>query len=178
MTCIVGIIEKEKVFIGGDSAGASGLDVRIRKDPKVFKINDFAIGCTSSFRMIQLIRFSFKSPYIKKNQDVYEYMCTNFINALRKCFKDGGYIEIDRSRESGGTFLVGYKNRLFAIYDDFQVEELTDEFNCVGCGAKYAFGALRAMDKKLSATEKIKKALEIATYYSGGVRLPFIIEKT
>ena len=62
--------EKEKVFIGGDSAGAnSGWDVRIRKYPKVFKVNDFAIGCTTSFRVIQLIRFSFKPPKINKNQE-------------------------------------------------------------------------------------------------------------
>lgn len=93
MTCIVGYLDKKtkKVTIGGDSAGSSSNRVTIRKDVKVFKNDDFVIGCTSSFRMIQLLRFSFKPPEIKL-KDIYEYMCTDFINVVRNCFKDGGYI--------------------------------------------------------------------------------------
>ena len=68
MTCIVGYLDKKtkKVTIGGDSAGVAGLDITIRKDEKVFKVDNFIIGCTSSFRMIQLLRFSFKPPEIKQ----------------------------------------------------------------------------------------------------------------
>jgi len=178
MTCIVGLIEKEKVYIGGDSAGVSHLDVTVRKDPKVFKIDNFVIGCTSSFRMIQLIRFSFKPPKRHPDKDVFEYMCTDFINTLRQCFREGGFIQVDKNVDNGGTFLVGYCGRLFVIFDDFQVSESYSLFASVGCGESYALGALLNIDKKLPATEKIKIALETAVYFSGGVRPPFVIEHT
>jgi ATP-dependent protease HslVU (ClpYQ) peptidase subunit len=176
MTCIVGVIEKKKVYIGGDSAGVSGLDVTIRKDTKVFKVGDFVIGCTSSFRMIQLIRFSFSPPKMHDGDDVYRYMCTQFVDALRSCFKTGGFAEKSNDVESGGTFLVGYKGRLFQIFDDYQVGESIHEHDSCGCGQKYALGALAAMNKKLPAEERIRKALEISAHHSGGVRPPFIIE--
>jgi ATP-dependent protease HslVU (ClpYQ) peptidase subunit len=175
MTCIVGVIEKGKVFIGADSAGVSGLDISIRKDPKVFKVGEFVIGCTSSFRMIQLLRFSFNPPK-RHDEDVYQYMCTGFVNALRQCFKDGGFMEVNSSVESGGCFLVGYQGRLFLIYDDFQVAENDCEFGSIGCGADFAKGALKALGNKTAAKDRITKALEIATYFSGGVRPPFVVE--
>ena len=55
MTCIVGLIHEDKVYIGADSAGAANGNITIRKDKKVFKVGEFIFGCTSSFRMIQLI---------------------------------------------------------------------------------------------------------------------------
>lgn len=179
MTCIVGALGKDGVYIGADSAGITGSNKFIRKDVKVFKIKDFVIGCTSSFRMIQLLRFSFKPPKIKKKQDTYEYMCTDFIDAVRSCFKAGGYIHIENSEETGGIFLVGYKNRLFKIESDFQVGELFDSYAAVGCGSDYALGTMFALqDTNMTIEEKIILALEAAEKFSAGVSRPFIIEKT
>lgn len=181
MTCIVGIIDKKtkKVTIGADSAGVGGFEVTIRRDEKVFKNGDFIIGCTSSFRMIQLLRFSFKPPRIM-TKDIYEYMCTDFINEVRKCFTDGGFLQKRKEGdEQGGTFLVGYKNRLFEINDDFQVGESLIGIASVGCGATYALGAIYSINKfELSAKEKVLISLEAAQFFSCGVRKPFIIHQT
>ena len=162
MTCIVGIVDKESVYIGGDSAGVSGLDIHIRKDPKVFKKGDFIFGCTSSFRMIQIIRFSFIPPLLQDGKDIFEYMCTDFIDELRKSFSTGGFKETNNGIESGGIFLVGYKKKLFRIDKDFQVEETNDEFNCCGCGEDLSKGALFAMSKKMAPEKRIKKEIERA----------------
>lgn len=178
MTLIVGIIEQEKVFIGADSAGVSGLDVTVRKDAKVFKKGDFVIGCTSSFRMIQLIRYSFTPPKKYDDVDIFEYMCTSFVNELRNVFKNGGFARKDNEVESGGHFLVGWKNRLFHIQSDYQVSEGEKPFEDVGCAESYALGALDALDTSLSAKSRIETALHIGAYRSGGVRPPFIIEST
>lgn len=175
MTCIVGYIDKinNKTYIGGDSAGVSWLDVSIRKDVKVFKVGEFVIGCTSSFRMIQLLRFSFTPPKKYEDDDIYKYMCTEFVNQLRRCFKDGGYARRD------GVFLVGWKNRLFSIQGDYQVGESEKDYDSVGCGETYALGALDALEgNDMNIQGKIKTALYIAAYRSGGVRPPFIIEST
>lgn len=176
MTCIVGIIKKGKVTVAADSAGVCGLDITIRKDPKVFKVGEFIIGCTSSFRMIQLLRFSFKPPAVHADVDIYQYMCTVFVDALRECFKRGGFSQKDKDVESGGTFLVGYKGRLFKIGDDYQVGEAADGYDSCGCGQSFALGGLDAMDVKLSAEEALRRSLEIATKRSGGVRPPYIFE--
>ena len=163
MTCIVGVVDKGKVYIGGDSAGVSGLNISIRKDPKVFKVKEFVIGCTSSFRMIQLLNFSFKPPVIKKDRDLYEYMCTDFVDAVRKCFQKGGYLQKHKDGdEMGGTFLIGIRGRLFMIENDFQVAENHVPFDSVGCGEPFAKAALHALHGfDIAPEEKIKRVLDI-----------------
>ena len=184
MTCIVGMIDNGKVWIGGDSASGNGLDVTVRKDTKVFKNSDFLIGYTSSFRMGQLLRFKFNPPIYyaeQHNNDPYQYMCTDFIDSIRKCLKDGGYTTIENNEEFGGVFLVGFQGRLFHIESDFQVGEAIAKYNAVGCGAKYAKGSLYSSwnfhDNKIYGPDEIiREALLAAENFSGGVRSPFNIE--
>src|SRR5574344_672715 len=129
MTCIVGMIDRKsnKVIIGGDSAASTNVSVVIRKDTKVFKKGVFVIGCTSSFRMIQLLKFKLILPDMN-NKDIYEYLCTDFIDAVRECFNEGGFLQKEPTgEETGGQFLIGYEDRLFIIDNDFQVGETYDE---------------------------------------------------
>ena len=180
MTCIVGRVDynKKYVVIGADSAASSDSKQVIRKDPKIFKVGEFLFGCTSSYRMIQLLRYSLKLPDIG-DRDIYEYMCTDFINSIRECFKLGGYLSTVDGEENGGTFLVGYKNRLFKIEGDFQVEETLNGINACGCGEEYALGASIAIDNMgLTTEDKIIKALEASEYFALGVQRPFIIQNT
>lgn len=169
MTCI----------IGGDSAGAGGLNITIRKDSKVFRTGKFIIGHTSSFRMGQLLRFKLTVPEQPPEQDDYEFMCTHFIDAVRKCLKDGGYTTVKNETEEIGTFLVGYNGRLYEIDDDLQVGESCDNYGSVGCGSSYAKGALNMLHEMFnySPEETIRKALATAGKFSGGVRPPFVILK-
>jgi ATP-dependent protease HslVU (ClpYQ) peptidase subunit len=181
MTCIIGIVDKKlkNVVMGADSAGSAGNSLSIRKDVKIFKNGDFIIGCTSSYRMIQLLRFSFSPPEMKR-KDIYEYMCTDFINGVRMCFKNGGFLQkYQEGDEQGGTFLVAYKDRLFKIENDFQVGETFNGMNAVGCGEEYALGALHILNKEpISAVLKIRRALEVSEFYVNGVQKPFIILST
>lgn len=180
MTCIIGFVDKNKdVYIGGDSAGVAGLEIHERKDTKVFKIQNFLIGYTSSFRMGQLLRFKLKVKKQSKIQSDYEYMCTTFIDSVRKCLKDNGYAEVHNNKEEIGSFLVGYNGHLYSVADDLQVGEDIDNYDSCGCGHPFAFGALNILtkNKNLSAEDIITGALETATKFSGGVRPPFIIKK-
>lgn len=187
MTCIVGIIDKEtnSVVMGADSAGVAGLHIVVRKDPKMFWNGDFLIGCTSSFRMIQLLQYNLELPKYNEGDDLHKYMCTKFIDEVRKCFKKGGFLKKEHEEEEGGTFLVAHKNRLFTIEDDFQVAESEDPYAAVGCGYSYALGALSTLEEviqhesvKYRAEVKVHMALEAASKHSGGVCEPFIIDKT
>ncbi len=90
MTCIVGWLEGDDVYIGGDSAGVNGYyGKRIRADEKVFTKNGTMIfGFTSSFRMGQILRYSLTIPEQTKKQGDYDYMCTTFLDALLKVLEE------------------------------------------------------------------------------------------
>ena len=178
MTCIVGLIDDGHVYIGGDSAGVAGLDIYRRKDEKVFKIrNEFIMGFTTSFRMGQLLRYSFEPTKIHQDTGIFEYMVTEFVEEVRKSFKRGGFLEKDKETESGGTFLVGFKGRLFRIEGDFQVGEVHHSFEACGCGQGFALGAMFSNGHIKDPEKRIINALEAAQEFSAGVREPFIVEK-
>jgi ATP-dependent protease HslVU (ClpYQ) peptidase subunit len=175
MTCIVGLVEDGEVWIGGDSAGVSGWDLAVRRDPKVFRKGPFLFGFTSSFRMGQLLRFKFEPPAQPDGMSVEEYLATVFVDALRDCLKAGGYARKENEVEQAGTFLLGYAGRLFEIETDYQVAEHHAPFAAVGCGAAYALGAMH-VSEYVSPRTRIMAALKAAEAWSAGVRAPFVIE--
>jgi len=180
MTCIVGLVENGKVYMGGDSAAACGLDVIVRggDDTKIFKNDGVLMGYTTSFRMGQLLRYALKVPKQPKKMKDYEYMCTRFVKAVQDCFDKHKYIKKGEDGDTrGGTFLVGYKGNLYTIYDDYQVAISQEDFSACGCGTPFAMGAmLMLIHKNMSPKEKITRALLTAEHFSGGVRGPFKVK--
>ena len=68
MTCIVALKQEGNIYIGGDSAGVSGNNIRTRADQKVFKKSGIVFGFTTSFRMGQLIKYCLAIPKQKKRK--------------------------------------------------------------------------------------------------------------
>lgn len=175
MTCIVGIETASGVVIGGDSAGLAGWVKTHRADPKVFRNDAYLIGFTTSFRMGQLIRYAdLPKPLDRVGDDLDRFMSTEFVDAVRKAFKDGGYAKKDSDREEGGAFLVGVSGRLYKVESDYQVAWSTDGYDAVGCGAETAYGALHAT-RRAGPESRVRRALEAAAHHSGGVAGPFTI---
>jgi ATP-dependent protease HslVU (ClpYQ) peptidase subunit len=174
MTCIVGLVDKGDVYIGGDSAGVAGLSLSIRADEKVFGNGPFIMGFTSSFRMGQLLRYKFSPPAQTVHQNDMEYMVTSFIDAARQCFSGNGFG--DKDATVGGTFLVGYKGALYTIEGDYQVGIPKPSYDAVGCGSDLALGAMFATEG-LKPEQRITIALEAASTFSAGVAPPFTILK-
>ncbi len=177
MTCIIGFVcpKNKKIYIGGDSAGVSGYSIQIRADEKVFRTGPFIMGFTTSFRMGQLLRYAFKPPEQTETDDM-EFMVKTFIPAVKTAFKDGGFMKSKDGCDAGGSFIVGYKQALYEIDDDFQVGKLADDISAVGCGSEIALGAMYALEH-LYPHERIKRALEITTHLNAGVRPPFVIQE-
>ncbi len=173
MTAIVGLTHRGAVFIGGDSAGVSGLSLSVRADAKVFRTGRYLFGFTTSFRMGQLIRYSLKPTRPKGDLD--RFMTTKFIDAVRDCLKAGGWARKDNEREEGGTFLVGVGGQLFTVYDDYQVAKAADGYAAVGSGDQIALGALYATAKlDLKPRRRLLLALHAAQRFNAGVRGPFV----
>jgi len=177
MTCIVGLVDKGTVYMGGDSAGVGGLSISIRTDEKVFINGPFIMGFTTSFRMGQLLRFKFDCPQQTNGQDDFEYMVTTFIDSVRKCFASNGYGKMqERDNNVGGTFLVGYKGVLYTIHSDFQVGRSALQYDAVGCGDDIALGSLFSTVGK-PPQQRVKTALEAASKFSAGVAPPYTMLK-
>ncbi len=175
MTCIAGIAEGGAVYLAGDSAGCSGWDLTVRRDPKVFTNGPYVLGFTSSYRMGQLLRYSF-SPPAPETSDLHGFMCTAFVDALRSCLKDGGWATKDKEQEEGGVFLAGVAGKIFEIASDYQVGDPADDYSAVGCGARVALGALFATaGTKLEPVQRLGKALDAAERFSNGVRGPHTV---
>lgn len=172
MTCIVGLKHKNTIYMGGDSAGVGGLSLIIRADEKVFNVGQFLIGYTSSFRMGQLLRYKLNVPKQSANKTDMEYLVTDFIDSIRALFKDNGFGCKDG--QSGGTFLLGYKNNLYQIQNDYQVIKSLFDFDAVGCGDDIALGSMYSTQNK-KPKERIRMALEASSKFNAGVHAPFLI---
>lgn len=176
MTAIVGFVDKDGVYIGGDSAAVSedDLSYNIRTDEKVFIKGEFIFGYSTSFRMGQLIRYKLKIPAHPKGMDSMQYMVTLFIDAVKRCFEDNDYN--DMMSEDGGCFMVGYKSKLYTILSDYQVAQAKESYSALGCGENFAMGAMYASTEK-DPIKKIEIALNAAVAYSMGVKPPFTFAK-
>ncbi len=180
MTCIVALKHEDVIYMGADSAGVGGLSLTVRNDPKIYRVGEVLFGFTTSFRMGQLLGYSFRMPLRDPVITVEKFMVTDFIDAVRTCLKNGGYAKKDNEVEHGGTFLVAYNKRLFYIDSDYQVGEAKLPFDACGCGQDLALGSLYSTSKASPAIpprERIQLALEAAERFSVGVRGPFLIEE-
>lgn len=179
MTGIVGVKTPQGVFIGGDSASTndSGLQT-ILASHKVFFIGSqetrMLLGCTTSCRMMQLLRYELHLPPYEQTMEVEEYLVTKFVNAVRDCLRSGGFAQKENEKEAGGNFLVGFAGRLFEVQDDYQVSEPVNGYEAVGSGAKFALGSLYATPQLLPE-QRIELALQAATYHNAYVRPPYLI---
>lgn len=176
MTCIVGLVDKGHVYIGGDSAGADAWwNLTIRRDPKVFVSGPYVVGFTDSFRMGQVLRYQADLPEPPPDRDLMRHMVVDFIGSARKALNDAGFAKHENARETGGSFLVGVRGRLFRIDSDYQVGESARGFYAIGGGATYALGALAI--SKGRPKSRITQALQVAERFSAGVAGPFVVER-
>jgi len=171
-TCIVGLRTETAVYIGGDSQGVDGwLGRAIRVDEKVFRKGRMIFGFTSSFRMGQILRYSFSPPSQKVDEDDYKYLCGAWVDSLISCLKDKGYAKVENNVSTGGTFLLGFNGRLYRIESDFQIAERVEPYDAIGCALSIL------TEKRIRPEAMVKRALEAAEQFSAGVAGPFVIEK-
>lgn len=175
MTCIAGLEHDGKVWIGGDSAGVQGWSMTVCSDEKVFRNGPFLFGFTSSFRMGELLRYAFVPPeQLLSESDDHRFLSTKFVDALRACLGDGGFKRTEHGVERGGTFLLGYRSRLYLVQDDLAVLRASCGFMAVGCGHEIATGSLFSTAAHPPQV-RIETALYASAFLSAGVRAPFTV---
>lgn len=173
MTCIVGYVEKGKVYIGGDNLASDRImNKQPRVDEKIFMVKNMLFGFTTSYRMGQLLQYSFYPPIHPKGVSDMKYLVNTFIPKLLKAYREFAFIPSDAI--TGGEFLLGYKGHLYHIESDFQVAESSSYYDACGSGEHYSLGALHVLrDYKMTPEERVIKALSAATQHCTTVAPPY-----
>jgi len=180
MTCIIGFEDKvnNKVFIGADSCASNGWNYNLVAEPKVFVKGKFIFGYTSTFRFGQLLQYKLEIPYHRDDKSDYDYLVSEFVEAIRKCLKDNGHVEIKNSVEEGGFCLIGYKGKLYKLQGDFSLLRNTDGFDAVGCGeiaARTAMMVSMDLDVTSNVENMLKSCLCYVEKIDSHVKSPFTV---
>ena len=180
MTCIAAVADGKKVWMGADSVSGHAELIEIVKTPKLIKRGGVLIGFTWSWRMGQLLNYSLEVPARPSRVSVAKYMSTHLIDAIRQCFKDGGWGQKKDEREIGGQFLLGYAGRVARVCSDFSVTEQRLRYSACGSGEEFALGVLHDRWHETGMSdppEAIRAALDAAEYHCPFVRRPFHIKE-
>lgn len=186
MTCIVGLIDGDKVHMGCDSVSSDGYRIWPRNDCKMFcrswivdktgQEEKMLIGFTTSWRMGQLLRYDMNMPDPPAMEPTFQWMVKKFVRSIRRTLHDGGFAKQVDNVEKGGTFLVGYRGQLFRIESDYQVMEIAGIYDSVGSGWDHAMGSLHTslrMAPHAHPRIHLTLALEAAETYMASVGGPF-----
>jgi hypothetical protein len=179
MTCIVAIAQNGTVYMGSDHAASDDKSgwVMSRKEPKVFKVGQYGIAFTDSFRMGQILQYNWTPPKYtptKTNSGLDKFMRTKFIDSVKVAFKEHGFGDIGGTDEdTGGIFIVGLEGRIFVVDEDFHVGENVVNYMAEGSGGMFALGALHATKNQKNPKMRLKLALEAASEFSMSVAPPF-----
>lgn len=162
MTCIIGLLDKNKIYMAGDHIASDGYSLKLYNEQKVFLKDDFIIGCTGSFRMAQLLQYSWDIPERNNKQSNNDYLFLSVVPSIISLFEKNGFLKKEEEQKKGGVFLIGYKNRLYRFQSDFSLVEDSRGFSACGCGEDFAIGALEAIQQihiSMSPEKKIRIAL-------------------
>lgn len=174
MSCVVGMVYGDKVYMGYDSISTDGYNSYVTTVDKVFRVDNFLIGYVGSPRMGQILRYHLHVPVQSPDITDEEYIVTIFVESVRSVLKYRGFTSIDKNREEGGTFMVGYKSNLYNVYPDFQVERFDSQAVAIGAGGKYAEGAMMAL-RHLDPFDRIVESIKISASLSAMVREPVYV---
>lgn len=83
MTCIIGLADQGKVYIGADSIVSNGYTREITERSKVFRVGEFLIGSCGSIRMANVLQYHLSVRPIEEHEDVDRYMVVAFVEGVR-----------------------------------------------------------------------------------------------
>jgi len=179
MTCIVGIRDKKRVYIGGDSAVSADAAQALIGDKKVFLNDGIAFGICGSPKVLDPLRFE-KFPKQQRSESVREYVAFKLVPAIQAALEKAGCVVDDPQHGHifHGAALLGVKNELYRLEANFQVFTTQDGTDAVGSGGRVAEGSLSATANVRDPRKRILQALEAAAGKDSYVRPPFFIVTT
>ena len=173
MTTIVATCKNGNVVMGADAQVTDNARPnRHSKMEKITKNNGWLIAGSGDSQPCDVMQHIFVPPVPtnKERENLYKFMITKFVPAMRECLDENGYKPDPSDKEQSFSMLFAFDGEVFDIGDDFSVMLNSDGIYGVGNGSQFAIGALYA-------GASVEKALEIASnndIYTSG---PFQIVK-
>jgi hypothetical protein len=188
MTCIVGIADGTKVWMGADTYGSDKWTGSTVTHPKVFILEvpaegspneELMIGGCGSFRMLQLLEHGLATsmPGIRKNQSVINWLTIEFADATRHLFREKGFGKNADGIHSinGGSFLLGFRGNIYHIEDSYQAIAVPENIQTAGSGGPYALASLvTTRNFGWTPLQRIQTALEVAAEINLQTAPPFV----
>ena len=176
MTCIIGLEENGKAYVGADSMQVRGFNELMSSNKKIFRIDGFIFAHTGYCKGSQIVKYLLDIPTPDEIDE--RFMFTKIAEPMRLKMKEIGYSEIKDNQESHEDgWIVAYKDQVYVINSDWETSRQSSGLSVGGCGGYYAKGVMLAL-KDVEPKKRIKKALEIASKCSVGVGPPFYVWET
>ena len=167
MTCIVAEVKDGVVHMAGDKCGSNGYTKIMVDKPKVFINGDFIIGYTTSFRMGQLLEFTWNPPEKLPSQGEDSFIYKTVVDSIKSMLKQDGFA----TDTQGGSFLFGYKGKLYEMQDDYAIFNI-EKYSAVGCGeqeAKAVLYTLNQINHECSMEDRLSLAIKASSLTKAGV---------
>jgi len=188
MTCIVGYkdLTTGDVWVGGDSAASTPMEVMIMETPKVFRAGSLVIGCAGSIVAINALRYGLQQIESEREDftlspsvdSLDQYMTLVFPRFARKVFKRARELTDGYNYPFGAV--VGIHDRLYSVESNLQWEVPASRIAATGSGMSIAMGALDILTQLegLAPTEIVSRALDSSARLTPYVRPPFHLMST
>jgi ATP-dependent protease HslVU (ClpYQ) peptidase subunit len=167
VTTIVALCKNGNVTMGADSQVTDGNRKNNHvKMEKISKKNGYLIAGSGDSQPCDVLQHIFVPPVptAKEKEDMYHFMISKFVPAMRECLEENGYKNDKEDKESGFNMIIAYNGEVFDIGDDLSVVLNQDGIYGVGAGSPFAIGALYA---GASVTEALEIAAKNDVYTSG-----------
>ena len=165
VTCIVGIANEGKVYIGSDRGASDDSSIISMCRPKVHVKQDWIFGYAGDIGTAQLLEFA-ELPELEEDDDPYRVLRLDVVEELRSLIESHGTMPNDKE-DNSASFLIGAKGRLFELStSDWSVIEI--EETAIGSGGTFALGSLHTTKQFPVALPiyRIEQALNAAITYS------------
>lgn len=172
MTCIVGLVKGDVVWLGGDRAATDGgLGRTLIKEPKVFEKDGIGFGVCGLPKVMDALQHAIELPAYEGG-DGKAHLVGRVIPAIREGLKRFECtIDHNGQQYFQGAMLVGFQGRLYQLESNFQLVEAARGFDAVGSGAEPALGSLRS--SRGNPRKRLLESLRISAENNAGVAPPF-----
>ena len=159
MTCIVGMVYEDVVYIGGERGTSDNDLILSMSPPKIRQRGQWVYGYAGSIGIGQLLDIT-TLPVLEENDDVFFVLRTVVVEELKDIIDK--YSEPQSDRDT--SWIIGARGRLFEInHTDWSVVELNH--TAIGSGGTYALGSLyTSIDNE--PIERVALAIGSAIAYS------------
>jgi ATP-dependent protease HslVU (ClpYQ) peptidase subunit len=185
LTCIVGLEHEGCAWIGGDAIAVDdSQDSMILTSPKVFALMDgqLVVGHSGGLRELQALKYGLADltaplPDVGREE---QWLCGAFADSVRDAFRRFGILKNENGVEKTGCFLIGLRGGVYLFEESCGVLRSVKGYAALGCGAKYALGAISALSRYSPNTpaRMIEIALYAASQHNAWVKGPFTILST